>query len=83
MVLVFFDDILIYRKSWEEYVQHVDRVLKLLKEQWLYTKPSKCSFGVKEVEYLGHIVSHECVKVDPNKIKSDDGLANSQNLIEY
>ena len=32
-VLVFFDDILIYRKSWEEHVQHVDRVLQLLKEK--------------------------------------------------
>jgi hypothetical protein len=45
-------------------------VLQLLKEQQLYAKPSKCFFGVKEVEYFGHIVSHEGVKVDPNKIKS-------------
>jgi hypothetical protein len=45
-------------------------VLQLLKEQQLYAKPSKCVFGVKEVEYLGHIVSHEGVKVDPNKIKA-------------
>jgi hypothetical protein len=45
-------------------------VLQLLKEQQLYSKPSKCFFGVKEVEYLGHIVSHEGVKVDPNKIKA-------------
>jgi hypothetical protein len=69
-VLVFFDDILIYRKSWEDHLQHVDKVLQLLKEQQLYAKPSKCFFGVKEVEYLGHIVSHEGVKVDPNKIKA-------------
>jgi hypothetical protein len=68
--LVFFDDILIYRKSWEYHVQHVDKVLQLLKEQKLYAKPSKCFFGVKEVDYLGHIVSHEGVKVDPNKIKA-------------
>ena len=33
IVLVFFDDILIYSKSWEEHVQHVDKVLQLLKEQ--------------------------------------------------
>jgi hypothetical protein len=51
-------------------VRHVDKVLQLLKEQQLYAKPSKCFFGVKEVEYLGHIVSHEGVKVDPNKIKA-------------
>jgi hypothetical protein len=69
-VLVFFDDILIYSKSWEDHVQHVDKVLQILKEQQLYAKPSKCFFGVKEVEYLGHIVSHEGVKVDPNKIKA-------------
>jgi hypothetical protein len=69
-VLVFFDDILIYSKSWEDHVQHVDKVLQLLKEKQLYAKPSKCFFGVKEVEYLGHIVSHEGVKVDPNNIKA-------------
>jgi hypothetical protein len=69
-VLVFFYDILIYSNSWEDHVRHVDKVLQLLKEQKIYAKPSKCFFGVKEVEYLGHIVSHEGVKVDPNKIKA-------------
>jgi len=41
-----------------------------LEEKQLYEKPSKCAFGFQAVEYLGHIVSHESVKVDPNKIKS-------------
>jgi hypothetical protein len=45
-------------------------VLQLPKEKQLYVKPSKCFFGVKEVEYLGHIVSHEGFKVDPNKINA-------------
>ena len=45
-VLVFFDDILIYNKSWEDHVQHVDRVLQLLEVEQLYVKPSKCFFGV-------------------------------------
>ena len=69
-VLVFFDDILIYNNSWKDHVQHVDRVLKLLEEKQLYAKGSKCFYGVQEVEYLGHIVSHEGVKVDPSKIKT-------------
>ena len=46
-LLVFFDDILIYKKYWEENVQHVDRVLQLLEEKQLYAKPSKCAFGVQ------------------------------------
>ena len=69
-VLVFFDDILIYRRPWKDRVQHVDRVLKLLEEKQLYAKTSKCFFRVQEVEYMVHIVSQEGVKVDPNKIKS-------------
>ena len=69
-MLVFFYDILIYNRSWKDHVQHVDRVLKLLEEKQLYAKTSKCLFGVQEVEYLGRIVSHEDVKVDPKKIKS-------------
>ena len=32
-VLVFFDDILTYRKSWEEYVEHIDMILQLIKEK--------------------------------------------------
>ena len=45
-VLVFFDDILIYSKSWEDHVEHVGRVLQLLEEEQLYAKPSKCFFGL-------------------------------------
>jgi hypothetical protein len=44
--------------------------IQLLKEKQLYSKPSKCFFGVKEVDCLGHIVSHEGVKVEPNNIKA-------------
>ena len=69
-VLVFFDDILIYSKSWKDHVEHVDKVLQLLEEKQLYAKISKCFFGVQEVEYLGHILSHEGVKVDPSKTKA-------------
>eukprot|EP00253_Pinus_taeda_P002782 PITA_02782 len=43
---------------------------KLLEEKQFYAKRSKCFFGVQEVEYLGHIVSHEGVKVDPSKIRA-------------
>ena len=45
-------------------------MLKILEEKQLYAKTSKCFFRVQEVEYLGHILYHGGVKVDPEKIKS-------------
>ena len=56
---------LIYNTSSKDHVEHVDGVLKLLEEKQLYEKTSKCFFGVQELEYIGHIVSQEGVKVDP------------------
>ncbi|MCH86694.1 hypothetical protein A2U01_0007554 [Trifolium medium] len=44
-------------------------VLQILSQQELFTKLSKCSFGQKEVDYLGHIVSGSGVSMDANKVK--------------
>ena len=46
---------------------HVDQ-LQILREHRLYVKKYKCSFGKREIDYLGHIISKEGVKVDPYKI---------------
>ncbi|KAK8947224.1 hypothetical protein KSP39_PZI006735 [Platanthera zijinensis] len=69
-VLIFFDDILIYSRSWEEHVEHVAQVLTILRQHQFYAKLSKCSFGQSEVEYLGHLVSAQGVRADPKKIES-------------
>jgi hypothetical protein len=69
-VLVFFDDILIYRKTWTDHLVHVDRVLHLLSQHQLFLKQSKCAFGASEVEYLGHLVGKDGVRVDPKKIEA-------------
>jgi hypothetical protein len=67
-VLVFFDDILIYSHSMEEHKHHLIIVLELLKSNNLYLKDSKCTFGTDQVEYLGHIISHQGVATDPSKV---------------
>lgn len=69
-VLVFFDDILIYSQTWEDHLRHVQHVFELLREHGQILKPTKCSFGKKEVGYLGHVISREGVKVDQTKIEA-------------
>lgn len=52
-ILVFFDDILVYIKSMKERLEHLERVLQLLRKNQLFAKESKCKFGQSQVEYLG------------------------------
>ncbi|KAK1627789.1 hypothetical protein QYE76_002104 [Lolium multiflorum] len=69
-VVVFIDDILIYSKSEEEHEQHLEAVLETLRKHKLYAKFSKCEFWLKEVGFLGHILSAGGIAVDPAKIKT-------------
>lgn len=69
-MLIFFYDILIYNRTWEEHLKHLEEILSILELESLFVKESKCEFGMKELVYLGHIISADGVKVDPKKIKA-------------
>ena len=68
-VVVFIDDILVYSKNKKEHAEHLRIVLTRLREHQLYAKFSKCDFWLKEVQFLGHVLSAEGVAVDPSKVK--------------
>lgn len=68
-VLLFIDDILIYSKSWEDHLIHIQEVLTILQKHDFHVKLSKCSFAKHQLTYLGHIVSADGVTTDPSKIK--------------
>jgi len=69
-VLVYLDDILIYSRNEQEHQEHVRKVLEKLRENNLYGNPTKSEFGLTELEYVGHIVSKDGLKVDPKKIEA-------------
>jgi hypothetical protein len=68
--LVYLDDILIFSKTKEDHVRHVQLVLDALREQKFYLRLKKCAFGRSEVGYLGHIVGREGLKPDPKKVSA-------------
>jgi len=68
-VIVFINDILIYSKTEAEHEEHLRMVLETLRGNKLYAKFSKCEFWLKQVSFLGHVVSKAGVSVDPAKIK--------------
>ena len=69
-VLVFIEDILVYSKSKEEHKEHLPIVLRVLREQQLYPKFSKCDFYKPQIQYLGHIISETGIVVDPKNIRA-------------
>lgn len=69
-VLVFFDEILVYSKQWEEHLQHLRTVLQILQENQLYPMENKHRFGCSEVDYLGHVITENGTSVDEKKLES-------------
>jgi hypothetical protein len=67
-VVVYIDDILIYSDSLEEHAKHLRKVFQRLRENKLYAKFEKCEFGVTEVDFLGHRITQEGLKMDDHKV---------------
>ena len=52
------------------HIEHVKKAFEILRHHKFFIKLGKCAFGHQEVEYLGHIVTPQGVKVDQGKIKA-------------
>ncbi|KAL4032758.1 hypothetical protein IC575_005840 [Cucumis melo] len=81
-VIVFIDDILIYSKTEAEHEEHLRIVLQTLWDNKLYAKFSKCEFWLKQVFFLGHVVSKVGVSVDPAKIEAVTGWTRPSTVSE-
>jgi transposase InsO family protein len=68
-VLVYLDDILVYSRNPEDHLQHLREVLEILRQQQLYCRLHKCHFNRTEISYLGHLVSQEGIRPDPEGIE--------------
>ncbi|QRV77353.1 Retrotransposable element Tf2 protein [Ceratobasidium sp. AG-Ba] len=78
-VIIYLDDILVFSKDEANHEKHVREVLSRLQKHNLYCNLAKCFFSVKEIDYLGLIVSPEGIRVDPAKVvKAIDWLVPSK-----
>ncbi|GBG85804.1 hypothetical protein CBR_g40613 [Chara braunii] len=81
-VIVYLDDILIFSKTVEEHVAHLDKVLSLLRQHKFKINGEKCEFGRTRVLYLGHEISVEGLKPDDAKVASIRDWPSPQSVIE-
>ena len=76
-VIVYLDDILIYSRNEYDHYAHLHDVFTRLSSNKWYCKLSKCHFGQPSIEYLGHIIHHGTINIDPDKMKAHYALVYS------
>ncbi|GFS75830.1 retrovirus-related Pol polyprotein from transposon 297 [Trichonephila clavipes] len=74
--------VLVRGRTFEEHLQNIRKVLSKLSDANLKLNPSKCKFFQKEVNYLGHIISAEGVRTDPEKVSAVKNWKRPENLRE-
>ncbi|GBG72153.1 hypothetical protein CBR_g11086 [Chara braunii] len=81
-VIVYLDDILIFGRTVEEHVAHLDKVFSLLRQHKFKINGEKCEFGRTRILYLGHEISTEGLKPDDAKVASICDCPRPQSVIE-
>ena len=68
--VVYIDDVIIYSKTEEEHKEHIKKVFDALNKAGLKVELKKSEFRLKEVQFLGHIVTSEGLQIDLEKIRA-------------
>jgi hypothetical protein len=68
-MVVCLDGILVFNKTWEEHLKHIQQVLGTFQQHNLYANLENYSFHMKRIQYLGYIVDEQGVHVDLDKIQ--------------
>ena len=75
----YLDDIIIFSKTEEKHLQHLEEIFEHLRKAGLKLKLQKCSFFKKHIQYLGHLISDERIQPLPEKLESIAKMSVPQN----
>lgn len=74
------DDLTSYSKKAEDHYKHLEKIFIKSLEYGVLHNPKKCTFGVIEGNFLGHIVSKDGVKIDPERVATMDKVPKPKNV---
>lgn len=69
-VITYIDDLLVISNTFEEHLDHLQKIFSRLKSAGLTLKLRKCSFFKKEIKFLGYIFNQEGIKPDESRIQA-------------
>ena len=66
---VYLDDIIVYGRTEDEFVERLEKLLLRLKERRITLNPKKSRLGMSSIEYVGHIIDSTGLTYSPEKVK--------------
>ena len=76
---VYIDDMVVKSKVVSEHVEDLKNIFEILRKHKLRLNASKCSFGVGSGKFLGYMVTHREIEVNPDQIKAINSLQPPRN----
>jgi hypothetical protein len=68
--LCFFDDILVFGRTFDEHLARLAEVISIIQAANLKINLNKCKFGLTETTFLGHLITGDGIKPDPSKVQA-------------
>ena len=79
---IYIDYMMVKSKVVSEHVGDLKNIFEILKKHKLCLNTSKCSFGVRSGKFLGYILTHRGIKVNPNQVMAINSLQLPRNSKE-
>ena len=79
---IYVDDMVVKSKVVSEYLEDLDGIFNVLRRHKLRLNASKCSFGMGSGKFLGYMVTHRGIEVNPDQIKAINDLKPPRNAKE-
>ena len=69
-VVVYMDEITVYSISYKEQMKHLEKCFLKRKNYGISLNPRKSNFALEEGILLGHIISKDSIKIDPDRVSA-------------
>ena len=76
---IYIDDMVVKSKVVLEHLGDLRIIFEILRSYKLHLNASKCSFGVGSGKFLGYMVTHKGIEVNPDQIKAINNLRTPRN----